>query len=389
MLGFGALAPQGWPSAAPGAGAQTQSRACANLQAQIRALGGRPSNNAARYQRAAAQQRQTLARTVAYAEQRGCNRQQFLFFGSPPPPQCGPINARIASMRANLSKLESMAQQADSGRQAQQRALMARYDSQCRQQRRVHVNPQERGFFERMFGADQPRYREVPIQPPPEAVIDPTPRGGPKAVCVRTCDGGFFPVSYSARRSTLHTLSEMCAALCPNAETRVFTYRPGASIEEAIAADGQPYTELPNAGRFQTAFDPACTCRPEGKSWAKTLRRAEQLLDNRSSRVIIVTVEKANKLSQPRPAATPRQERASGANRAGRDAAPDDEAERQRQALEADGEKAAIEAQNAPAGLNRGDVTRRSVYSLDDGERQDVIDASGTVRRVRIIAPTL
>ena len=42
-----------------------------------------------------------------------------------------------------------------------------------------------------------------------------SPHGGSLALCVRQCDGGFFPVSYAAQRHNLDELQDLCKALCP------------------------------------------------------------------------------------------------------------------------------------------------------------------------------
>ena len=62
----------------------------------------------------------------AYAHSIGCDHRQFLFFGSPPPPQCGQINAQIGRMRANLDELQSRA-----GGAGGRGELIARYNAQC------------------------------------------------------------------------------------------------------------------------------------------------------------------------------------------------------------------------------------------------------------------
>eukprot|EP01037_Dinobryon_pediforme_P025905 gene25905-28231_t len=113
--------------------------------------------------------------------------------------------------------------------------------------------------------------------PPPEDAT----KGGTKAVCVRTCDGGFFPVSYAANRGNTGNLEELCHALCPNAETQLFTYSPSRDIDTAVSVSGQSYMSLPNALKYRTKFDPACTCKPPNQGWAQALGNAEQLLGDR------------------------------------------------------------------------------------------------------------
>jgi hypothetical protein len=362
--------------------AQAQSASCKRLESQINALGRAQPRNAARYQRAAAKQQQQLARTARYAERLGCNRTSFLFFGKAPPPQCGAINNRIARMRANLAHLQRAGYNADAGRLARQRQLRARYEALCL--RRASVAPRERGFFERLFGGDQP-YREVPIDAEPEQreAVDDRPRGGSQAVCVRTCDGGFFPVSYSARRSTIGDLAELCEALCPNVEAKLYTYRAGRGIDEAVSTDGEPYKALANAGKYRTSYKASCTCKPPGQSWVQALQKAEELLDNKHKRDLIVTAAKSKELSRAK------KTKEKSRKRSKRELELEAEEERQRLELEKTGQQAALETKNNQAGISAGRRDRRAVYSLTDGKRKTIRSPDGETRHVRIIAPKL
>jgi hypothetical protein len=269
---------------------------CNALRAQIAAT---PVQTDPRAVAAAQRQRTELQRTAAYAEQIGCNRRQFLFFGSPPPPQCGQLDARIASMRGNLDRLQNAVDRGS----AQRNALIARFNQFCTRQ----AAAPQRGFFEQLFGGGgQPGDGPIEDFPLPEET---GPRRGSKAVCVRTCDGYFFPVSYNAFSQSPDRLADLCRAQCPNVDTEVFTYAPNRDITDAVSTSGQPYTSMANALRYRRTFDPACTCRPPGKSWAETLAPAERLLSG-GRRDLIVTPEKAEELSRPRQPAPPRGQQA-------------------------------------------------------------------------------
>ncbi len=280
--------------AAPAGLALAQSPQCDDLRARIAAASQAPSGEAARYAAAAQKQQSELERTASYARSIGCGNRQFLFFGSPPPPQCGDLESRIASMRANIASL-----QARGGGQRQ--ALQARYDASCR--------TQPRGFFETLFGGAPPR-QEIPIERVPDSNTDETPdvmthagesrpRGGGEAVCVRTCDGGYFPMTYSARRDRLEALEDLCHAQCPGAETALYTMPVNGSINQAVSVDGAAYTDLPNANKFRTQADAACACKPPNQSWAEALQPAEDMLGQQSKSDILVTPEKSAEMARP------------------------------------------------------------------------------------------
>ncbi|NLH80148.1 MAG: DUF2865 domain-containing protein [Phyllobacteriaceae bacterium] len=90
--------------------------------------------------------------------------------------------------------------------------------------------------------------------------------GNYRTLCVRTCDGYFFPVSFDASRARLATDANVCRALCPEAETRLYFHdASGQEAENAVAADdGSPLAKMPNAFLYRTKRIDGCTCgRPD------------------------------------------------------------------------------------------------------------------------------
>jgi hypothetical protein len=78
-----------------------------------------------------------------------------------------------------------------------------------------------------------------------------------RAVCVRLCDGSFFPVNGLDARGS----EAACARQCPGAPTQVFFRAAGSDqIEEATASNGQRYSALPAAFRYRSTVDDTCTC---------------------------------------------------------------------------------------------------------------------------------
>ena len=271
---------------------------CARLQ---QAIASRHGSSGA--QAAAERQRAELARAEGSARSLGCGNRKFLFFGSDPPPQCGELNGQIARMQASLADLEARA-----GGGAGD--LIARYNAEC-----INAPPRPTNFLEALFGgvtrlaappaADGRQIRAARGGTPNPAT--PAARGqkghveahaGSYAVCVRTCDGSFFPVSYSGAGSRADSLEEVCRALCPNADVALYSFPFGGTIEEAESASGEPYANLPNAGKFEQSNDPSCSCRRKGESWAEALADAEARYGH-EKHDIIVTPEKSAEMSRP------------------------------------------------------------------------------------------
>lgn len=370
--------------------ADAQSVDCGQMQAQIIALSHVDPSRSLQYLRAAQKQQSELDRTLAYANSIGCNNRQFLFFGQAPPPQCNTINPQIQRMKANLDQLNAQARAAGAGADAQRRDLTVRYDNYCR----GNPPPQQHGFLDGLFGGGAPENQPDPnmpnvpiIAPPPEQSAS----GGSKAVCVRSCDGGFFPVSYSAGRANLENLSDLCHALCPNAETTLFTYSPSGDIDHAVSIDGKPYSSLANADKFKTKFDPSCTCKPPDQSWAQALTDAERILGSQAKSDIYVTPEKSAELSRPSVAVSPAPVTAKGAKSKAAAAAAAAAAGQTDDLTAAEGALAgqAPTASTESAGIQAGRLTAGPAYTTKDGKETTVVEPDGVKKQVRIIDPAL
>lgn len=120
--------------------------------------------------------------------------------------------------------------------------------------------------------------------------------GGSLAVCVRTCDGFFFPVNYEGARGS-DRFAEACQASCPNAETEVYFKPPGADMHSAANAKGRNYTLLPNAFKYRTQRDATCSCKADGETWAQALKGAEELIGTRKGDTV-VTQERSDQLTR-------------------------------------------------------------------------------------------
>lgn len=385
--------------------ASAQSAACENYRGQLAALERSASGgDAGRYAAAARRQEAELARSIAYGRQLGCDRQQFLFFGSPPPAECGSVNRRIVQQRANLRELEA---QAGGGQDLQRRRaqLLAAIDQTCR------TSPQQaapRNLFEALFGVPRDAMRPPSSLPELDPEIDAEAEfnrrlGGNRAVCVRTCDGFFFPLptSTGGRRGA----EELCQALCPGTESALYFMNPAGNIQDAVSADGKPYSQLPNAARYQTALDPNCGCKAQGQTWAQVLSDAEAMLTRRRGD-IIVTEAKAEELSRVQPvrpanetarqrAARERAERAERDKQAAlvreaqargktaTDATPaaDDSAAAEQAASGA----AAPTASQDSAGIGPRNLEAAGPVDRRAGQTQDVVLPDGQRRKVRVI----
>lgn len=113
--------------------------------------------------------------------------------------------------------------------------------------------------------------------------------GGYRTVCVRLCDGYFFPVSFSTTPERFAHDAAACASSC-SSSARLYVYRnPGAEPEQMVDLEGKPYTALKSAFLFRTSYDAACTCKPH--PWEKeALARHRAFADAQKARSSARTV---------------------------------------------------------------------------------------------------
>jgi hypothetical protein len=257
--------------------ALAQTAYCDRLRAELANLPQRGSSQAYAALQA---QRAEIARLSSYYRQIGCERGNFLFFGQPGP-QCQAIYNRIQSLQANAERLAWQAAPGGGFELVERRRQL------------------EAAIHQFCTAPDEPMFPED--ESPHET---PGPGGG-RLVCVKSCDGSFFPLSTMPRAGA--DADDLCQALCPGADTFAYRMPAGdADIGSAVSVrEGRSYTGLVNAFRFRKRFDPACSCRKPGQSWAEALRTAETMIE-RNPADISVTAELSERLSKPKPPVTPR-----------------------------------------------------------------------------------
>lgn len=93
-----------------------------------------------------------------------------------------------------------------------------------------------------------------------------------RTLCVRTCDGYYFPISNSAGRARFMRDAAQCRASCGE-DARLF-YLPAGSDNMSTMIDlaGRSYVRMPNAFKYRKSLTDGCSCRPMPWSEAE-LRR--------------------------------------------------------------------------------------------------------------------
>jgi hypothetical protein len=362
---------------AAGEAALAQSPECQRYRAELAALDGGGNQQAAAQ---AQRQRAEIARLTNYYRSIGCERGALGFFSGPPPAECGPMVQRIRQMEAGYAQLAAQAN--DYGNvDGRRRQLQAAVQQTC--------NPQQafspRGFFENLFGVPQQQQPQaVDPQTLPNGALPPEEQalGGRRLVCVRTCDGFYFPLANAPGGRA--GADEMCQALCPGTETAAFAM-PGSDngITRAISLKGQPYMGMPTALKFQKAFDGACSCKKETESWSNVLRRAEGMLAQQRGD-IIVTAQKSEELSRPKLAQA--QTQAPAPKKPDPKKPQSDAAEVE---AAADAGAAAPTASQESSGIGPRSIEGGPVISQGEGPKRETVSGEGGKKAVRVIAPNI
>jgi hypothetical protein len=278
---------------------------CPRLEAQLATIdrggGGDPAKDEQirRYQDAAAKQQSELDRVTSQAKRMGCDSSGFFSLFSGQSAQCGPVNNQIQQMRANLEQITTSLERLRGGfgggeRDSQRRSVLAALAQNNCGPQYANAARGPGSFLESLFGNNN--NNSNPMTPG----VDLGPQSGTyRTVCVRTCDGFYFPISFATVPARFPDDERTCKNLCPAAEASLFSYRnPGEDMNQAVSINGQPYSSSPNAFRYRQEFNPSCACKAAGQTWSEALKTIDDKASAEQQGDIIVTEESAKKMSR-------------------------------------------------------------------------------------------
>src|SRR5882672_3013573 len=280
---------------------------CPRLEAQLASIdrgggGGDPAKEEQirRYQDAAAKPQSELDRVTSQAKRMGCDSSGFFSLFSGQSAQCGPVNNQIQQMRANLEQITTSLERLRTGgfggaeRDSQRRSVLAALAQNNCGPQYANAARGPGNFLENLFGNNN---NNNPV-PPPGADLGPQ-SGTYRTVCVRTCDGFYFPISFATVPARFPDDEKSCKNLCPAAEATLFSYRnPGEDMNQAVSINGQSYSSSPNAFRYRQEFNPSCACKAAGQTWSDALKTIDDKASAEQQGDIIVTEESAKKMSR-------------------------------------------------------------------------------------------
>jgi hypothetical protein len=84
-----------------------------------------------------------------------------------------------------------------------------------------------------------------------------------RTLCVRLCDGYYWPISFATTKRRLSVDARRCESACSSPAKLFFHRNPGQDTADMVDRDGKPYRELPAAFLYRTRYLADCTCRPQ------------------------------------------------------------------------------------------------------------------------------
>jgi len=276
--------------------ASAATRVCRQLEAQLADVGsggggGSPSQ-VRRYDRAIEAQQRQLSKARRQANRSGCGGGFFDFDrGSA---ACAGGGELVSRMERNLQSLirkrNQLAGEGGGNPRRERARIMAALDANgCRdfepnggEEVRVARRDPGPSLFERLFGGGVPRRdRYEPDEDGGSERVRTTINPGEhqlygggsyRTLCVRTCDGYYWPISYSSSRSEFERDEQNCQTMCPGAEVKLFSHRvPDQESEAMVDGMGNAYADLPNAFKYREANfqrPEACTCGQTKKNFS-------------------------------------------------------------------------------------------------------------------------
>ena len=83
-----------------------------------------------------------------------------------------------------------------------------------------------------------------------------------RTLCVRLCDGYYFPVSFSTLPNHFQRDAQLCQQQCAAPAELFYHQNPGGAVEQMVSfGSQQPYTSMKSAFRYRKEFVQGCSCK--------------------------------------------------------------------------------------------------------------------------------
>ena len=132
-----------------------------------------------------------------------------------------------------------------------------------------------------------------------------------RTLCVRMCDGFYFPISHATSSTNFARDAETCAASCGGDARLFYAPSPGGDVESMLDMTGRTYASFPIAFRYRKTLVQGCQCRPQPWTEAERARHqgyaTAQAPRSQSATSNVTPADPTNTTTVPRPDPIPRQ----------------------------------------------------------------------------------
>ncbi|MBY0224336.1 MAG: DUF2865 domain-containing protein [Hyphomicrobium sp.] len=130
---------------------------------------------------------------------------------------------------------------------------------------------------------------------PQEGDRDPAYGGSFKTVCVRTCDGYYWPVSRSVKRERFETDAKRCDAGCLGEAKLFFQHKDSDDPKTMVDLEGTPYTALKTAFLYRKTLINGCGCRAAPWSMVEQVRHQEYKIADDAKKLQLAVARERDK----------------------------------------------------------------------------------------------
>ncbi|MCZ7930992.1 DUF2865 domain-containing protein [Agrobacterium leguminum] len=248
---------------------------CDTLYAQLREPPRVIGNTAEvrRYANALARQNIVIRKIRNDLRGYGCSSGSVIVYGNPNAGICAEIGDALAEAESERDAIirdrdDAMAAARDNDGDIRRQRILAALDANgCNTLPQTETQlppPPDVTRYPDAFRQNGPQNDDEPgqagLSPYPNAAAE----GGLRTLCVRTCDGSFFPIASNASPLDFRAQAEQCEKMCPGTETELYFHSmtDQETADMVSAETGKPYRDLPTAFAYRnaTAKAPGCAC---------------------------------------------------------------------------------------------------------------------------------
>jgi hypothetical protein len=176
-------------------------------------------------------------------------------------PRCIRLNDEVESMRQRLADLDRQRKliMGSGDRTMQDELIRELARNGCGRQYQEEARKRDAASnpFAMLFGGGEDTERRGPANQ-----FGNLPFATYRTLCVRLCDGYYFPVSFSTLPGHFERDAQVCQSQCAAPAELYFHQNPGGSVEQMTSVGSQePYTSLKTAFRYRKEFVNGCSCK--------------------------------------------------------------------------------------------------------------------------------